>query len=896
MKESFGPTCLIVGHNFFLGFPLSNFLLEKGCRVIWSGLLKPREKNQLQELLEKDFYFQEKIPGDFSGIDYLFFFYSENQKDLEKIIKASQNKAIKILVIAPWQTDKEIFTRYQNRDLRIVRFFDVYGPRMNFLEEDILSRLFNQSIIGGPLKIPGEGWEKISPLYIDDLIEALAQAMFSPGTVGKIFDLGGEQPISLISLAYLLQKQSPLRPEIEYIADTFDERKTTSEDWQFLDFKPKVSLEEGIGKTLDWFSHEEESSFVEATEGEKSSFVEAEGKEKKGINKWLVIALVWIILLLSPFFFYGSQVYLSWHNFNELQNDVLKGDLNKLTEHARRANYSLAIVQQGFDFLGQGMSFFGFGEQFENLNQGLTLTKNAAEGIYHLSIVGQKSGSLFVDFIGGGKIDPQVFSQIQLELDAGLSKLSFAQTIFPRVKADFPFFSKEIEKAEALLPEVNRWLVQAREMSNLLPKVLFTQERKTYLILFQNNMELRPAGGFIGSFGLLTIEKGKLLDFEIHDVYFADGQLKGHVEPPAKLKEFIGQAGWYLRDSNWSPDFPTSARRAEWFLDKEIGRKVDGVIAIDLFLAQRILEATGEIYLPDYNEKINADNFFERAEYHSEIGFFPGSTQKQDFLGKTAQALFEELKSSESKNLTKIGFAFFRSLEEKDIMVYLEDEAIADFVSKFNWDGGVKGAKCKKTTEKCLVDYVYLNEANVGINKANYFLNREIEQAVVIDQEGKIKSRLVINYQNNSPNDVFPAGNYRNYLRILLPLGSQINRVEIKNPDKQQEGIEIKQIDQETDFQREIFGFLIDVPVKERRKVEIEYQSGGEKKLEEGGYLLLVQKQSGTKNDQYSLSISYPQNLVLTSTNPQALTREGMIIYNTALAKDTVFEMSFAKK
>ena len=416
------------------------------------------------------------------------------------------------------------------------------------------------------------------------------------------------------------------------------------------------------------------------------------------------------------------------------------------------------------------------------------------------------------------------------------------------------------------------------------------------LILFQNNMELRPAGGFIGSFGLLTIEKGKLLDFEIHDVYFADGQLKGHVEPPAKLKEFIGQAGWYLRDSNWSPDFPTSARRAEWFLDKEIGRKVDGVIAIDLFLAQRILEATGEIYLPDYNEKINADNFFERAEYHSEIGFFPGSTQKQDFLGKTAQALFEELKSSESKNLTKIGFAFFRSLEEKDILVYLEDEAIADFVGKFNWDGGIKSAKCKGRSEKCLTDYVYINEANVGINKANYFLNREIEQAVVIDQEGKIKSRLVLNYQNNSPNDVFPAGNYRSYLRILLPLGSQINRVEIKNPDKQQEGVEIKQIDQETDFQREIFGFLIDVPVKERRKVEIEYQLEEGKKVEEGGYLILVQKQSGTKNDQYSLSISYPQNLVLTQTNPQALTREGMIVYNTTLAKDTVFEMSFIKK
>src|SRR3989338_4365332 len=55
--------------------------------------------------------------------------------------------------------------------------------------------------------------------------------------------------------------------------------------------------------------------------------------------------------------------------------------------------------------------------------------------------------------------------------------------------------------------------------------------KKTYLVLFQNNLEIRPTGGFIGSYGLLTIEDGHVSDFRIFDVYQADGQLKGHVEP-----------------------------------------------------------------------------------------------------------------------------------------------------------------------------------------------------------------------------------------------------------------------------------------------------------------------------------------------------------------------------
>jgi hypothetical protein len=675
-------------------------------------------------------------------------------------------------------------------------------------------------------------------------------------------------------------------------------KKLTEEDWHFLKVQPSVSLEEGVKRTIDWFAQEEQWLVEEkAEEIEDEERDEAEKARKLRIPppKIFLVCLVWLLLLLSPIIFYSTHVFVGWRNFRQLRQDVVKGDLSQLAQHATRASQSLAVIQQGFDWLGRGLSYLGLGGRVEDFNRAVVLAQQTAEGVYHLGLAGQQSGSLFIDFIAGEKIDPQIFPKIQLELEVAINKLALAQTIFPTVKNQFSFLEGEITQAEAALPEAQQWLIQAREMTALLAEVLLTQERQTYLVLFQNNMELRPSGGFIGSFGLLTLESGKLLDFEIHDVYFADGQLKGHVEPPAKLKELIGQAGWYLRDSNWSPDFPTSARRAIWFLDKEIGRKVDGVVAVDLFLLERVLRATGEIYLPDYNEKINADNFFEKAEYHSEAGFFPGSTQKQDFLGKVADALFEQLKSTDPKNLSQLGFAFYQSLEEKDIIIYLEDDRLADFITKFNWDGGIKGAKCNLPVggEKCFQDYLYNNEANVGINKANYFLHREIEQAIAIGQDGRIKSRLTINYENQSPHDVFPAGNYRNYLRLLLPPESQITQVRILDPNKPKEEVKVEKIDREADYQREIFGFLVEVPVKEKRKVEIEYQLSEEKKFEPGNFLFLIQKQPGARNDQYYLSINYPSNLFLTEARPQALTREGLVIYNTNLSKDSVFELVF---
>ena len=633
-------------------------------------------------------------------------------------------------------------------------------------------------------------------------------------------------------------------------------------------------------KTVDF--QEPEDLFHRA---EKIFQEEKPKPEKK--NFTLLFAILLILLISSPLIFLGINFSLSAFRIKQIQKSVQAFDLVRMRGQAKSLEKSLGRDINFLEVSNSLLGTLGFQEEFSKIQNLLLFGKITSESLYELAEVSLGGEKILKKVLSGEEISlKEDLSEISLGIDKVYEKTSYAQGLLDEFSGKEPLVGPYFLKAAKSLPNFRKNLIIAREVIDIIPQALGTKERKTYLVLFQNNMEIRPTGGFIGSFGLLTFERGRLLDFEIQDVYFADGQLKGHVEPPAKLREFLGTAGWYLRDSNWDPDFPASAERAAWFLDKEIGRTIDGVIGINLTVAQRILESVGEIELPDYPEKISAKNFFERAEYFSEAGFFPGSTGKQDFLGQVGRVLFEKIKNSDEKTSFLIARAFLASLEEKDMTIFLKDPLEASVLAKFNWDGGIKNVKCQISNVKCLTDYLFLVEANVGVNKSNYFLKRSLEQTVKIGQDGKVSERLIINYENQSPSEIFPAGRYKNYLRIYVPKGSTLGECKIDSEECK--------IDQTEEHQRTVFGFLVEVPVGEKQKVEISW--GLPNLFEKGEYVLLFQKQSGSARDNLSLSISYPKNLTLMETQPSALTGTGIIIYNTNLSRDLVFRLNFSKK
>ena len=163
--------------------------------------------------------------------------------------------------------------------------------------------------------------------------------------------------------------------------------------------------------------------------------------------------------------------------------------------------------------------------------------------------------------------------------------------------------------ASRLVPQVAQRLRQiqsvaplitaAFDLLPLLPRVIAQPDEQTYLLLAQNNDELRPTGGFISSIGVLAISRGIPRLGSFVDSYRAENWDKPHPDPPEALRKYMGLDLWVTRDANWWPDFPTSAKAVAELYELNQDRQVDGVLAIDVTGAARLLEALAPLELPD---------------------------------------------------------------------------------------------------------------------------------------------------------------------------------------------------------------------------------------------------------------------------------------------------------
>jgi hypothetical protein len=232
------------------------------------------------------------------------------------------------------------------------------------------------------------------------------------------------------------------------------------------------------------------------------------------------------------------------------------------------------------------------------------LAKEQKEGALQKIHVGEQLSETTLDTLGAAKLLQNIYA----------NKSSDPKNDFFQANATLKNTLLVVQKlqAEDQLPkdimakfnEINDITAIIENTIDTYPNLLGFEGKKKYLLLFQNNMELRPGGGFIGSYGLLDVEKGDMTKFQIYDVYDADGKLTDHIEPPYPLRRYLGASHWYLRDSNFAVDFPTSAAQASNFLQLETGERVDGVIAIDTDFLRNMLAVFASVYLPDYKETV----------------------------------------------------------------------------------------------------------------------------------------------------------------------------------------------------------------------------------------------------------------------------------------------------
>jgi len=416
--------------------------------------------------------------------------------------------------------------------------------------------------------------------------------------------------------------------------------------------------------------------------------------------------------------------------------------------------------------------------------------------------------------------------------------------------------NKIVNSAELVLPGIldseNDWLTAfqqttqnqalALQLPDLLSSIFGGEGKRTYAVLLQNNLELRPTGGFIQAIGFLTFDQGLLIDSQIVNPYDLDQRVLASVLAPTEIRKYLGENNWYLRDSNWNPDFPETALRVSWFIRQAIGLQVDGVWAINYLALQDMLEAIGPLELANYNELLTEKNLLERVEFHSDDELTNVKEQQQDYATTVFNQFLLQLQTMSPEQATAFLDTLQLGLTNKQILVSLFDQEQAELTEKMGWNGQIINPICPTRFSQvtCLVDQIFQVETNIGLNRVGAYIKREIEHRVDLSDEKIAHTRSII-FKNTSRSDGWPLGSYKTYLRFILDGEAQPSSISIDGRKIVGDQVMIY-----GEGGRRVVGVPVEVPKQATVTVEFYYLTETIPQ-ESFSYLLFDQQQSGVE-------------------------------------------------
>lgn len=319
-------------------------------------------------------------------------------------------------------------------------------------------------------------------------------------------------------------------------------------------------------------------------------------------------------------------------------------------------------------------------------------------------------------------------------------------------------------------------------VSARLPAILGWDGPRRYLVLTQNPAELRPTGGFIGSYGIVTFDRGRLTERSFRDIALLDLPWRyPFIKPPTELANYLlgPKQPWQLADANWSPDFPTSAQDAIRLYANESGdTRIDGVLGITTNTIDELLKATGPITIPEYQATIASGETTLKTLQLTRVARNPGDNRKA-FLSTFADRLFRTLLGLPPKQWGELLGQASTFQSQRLLLAWFRNADDAALVAQGGFDGAVRQDPG---------DYVYPVDSNVApASKLNAVTIRLLKLDVEIDAVGNARNTLAVTWQNRiltadgKPYRDLPTLEERRilgmYFRLLAPERSRVESV-----------------------------------------------------------------------------------------------------------------------
>jgi len=404
-------------------------------------------------------------------------------------------------------------------------------------------------------------------------------------------------------------------------------------------------------------------------------------------------------------------------------------------------------------------------------------------------------------------------------------------------------------------------------------------------LLLQNSAEVRATGGFIGSYALISINNGVMGALQVNDIYDPDGQLaqlenvEGLLAAPQPIQDHLAAGPLTLRDSNWWPDFPTSAAAFAQLFPLATEVELDWVMAVNLQTIVELLRTLGPLTLPVTGQTVTADNFFEKAQTASERDFEPGSSGKKDFLGEVTQQMWLSLFPMDGTKLSSVGVVVFDQLGTGQIKA---------FSTHPEWNGTIAESSITGSMLSPAGDYISVVSSNVGHNKSNHWVTRSTSYSVFVDRDASMRSKLEIQFVHDGESETWPNGPYRDYLRIYVPVGAQV---------RESTGFTGNHITYHEENKLVIAG-LVDVALDSSKTVSVTYTLPEQAMFgEDDTYSLFVQGQAGIVDEPFAFSMQLPFFMDYMSTEPGVtIDAEKVVRWQKALRNYNGFSLTVSQQ
>ena len=562
----------------------------------------------------------------------------------------------------------------------------------------------------------------------------------------------------------------------------------------------------------------------------------------------------------------GAELTLT--DFNRLKNGMteVSSAADSVLERTDGISPVVSLVPSGNEQVQLLRGARDLSKAAEQILIGLEPTLNfAVEGDVEESVAaGISSGERVVELleIGVGRFQraDELLRNARREIE---------QLPLDNVSPTLLFTVEQFNSYHQQLMDINQLLLNSPE---LLTSALGIGEERSYIVLSQNSDELRPSGGYISTWGWMTVRNGRIDDFGY------DATTTTSPFPPPEDSQFaqsIQPPNWWIRyenpvfsawDGSWYADFPSTAEMARQYYNagNNIHAPADGVIAIDMIGFEYILQALEEVAMPEYDLVVTPDNYRELIYEIRSVGTQAGTREVEHkvFIADMYQEIFSNwLRIDQERSSALLG-AMLQALQERHIMIYFADSQLNDAIELLSW-GGSQYSGVEQ-------DYLMIADANTSPNKSNRSINRSLTYDVTINPDGTLDSRASVSYEYlDSVAAADPAVeegvhgilDYYNLMQVFVPLGSTFQEM-----GNMQDLVRTENREAHT-----IFVTSVDVLYDSIERYQFTYETPP--LVEDVGrykrYRLLLQKQPGILTQPTNVQIALPPGASLIRSEPQ---------------------------